>query len=233
MDNTKKKNVFKAIIFDMDGTMVDNMMVHHRAWQRKLKSLGMDLSIEEVMRDIHGVNDEIIKRLFGDRFNEKEIKQIAWEKEAAYREIYAEEVKLLDGLEAFLDKARDLDIPMGVGTAAPEENVTFILDKLDLHHYYKAVVHAGQVENGKPNPEVFEKVARQMDIPLEECLVFEDSPTGARAAQNGQTSCYVLTTTHKQEDFEGISAISGFVYDFSKLKLAPADQPGYFQLEEN
>ena len=56
----------QVYIFDMDGTMVDNMMVHHRAWQRKLAALGLPLTLEEVRLQIHGINEEIIERLFGN-----------------------------------------------------------------------------------------------------------------------------------------------------------------------
>ena len=171
---------FRALIFDMDGTMIDNMMVHHRAWQQKLKNLGLDLSIAEVKRDLHGVNAEIIKRLFGNKYSDTEIQEIAWDKEAQYRDMYAGEVKLLPGLDIFLKQAKNLGVPMGVGTAAPLENMDFILDTLGLRSYFSALIHAGQVENGKPDPEVFSKVADQLNIPLKECIIFEDSPTGCK-----------------------------------------------------
>ena len=82
-------------MFDLDGTLVNNMMVHHRAWQRKLKELGLDYSLDRVKEEIHGVNLEILERLFGDKYTLAQRKQIAWDKEAAYREIFAEE--LLEG----------------------------------------------------------------------------------------------------------------------------------------
>ena len=165
--SNNKEIPFQALIFDMDGTMIDNMMIHHRAWQRKLASLGLELTLEEVRRDIHGVNEEIIERLFGDRFDTEEIKQIAWEKEEEYRKIYAGEVALLPGLEVFLDKAKALEIPMGIGTAAPEGNVSFIMEALDLQRYFEIVVHSGMVSRGKPDPEVFEQVANQF-VPCRE-----------------------------------------------------------------
>ena len=93
----------KAVIFDMDGTMVDNMMIHHKAWQRKLNEYGLNLSLEEVKESIHGVNHEILKRLFGNRFNDKERIRISSEKEAEYRNIFADSLHLVKGLPEFLE----------------------------------------------------------------------------------------------------------------------------------
>jgi beta-phosphoglucomutase-like phosphatase (HAD superfamily) len=140
----------KGIIFDMDGTMVDNMMIHHRAWQRKLAELGLDFTLQEVMAQIHGVNDEILVRLFGERFTAAERQQIAAEKEAAYREIFLPELKLIDGLPQFLDQLQQAGVPLVIGTAAPVENMDFILDELHLRPYFRAAFHAGDVSHGKP-----------------------------------------------------------------------------------
>ncbi|WP_234405842.1 HAD family hydrolase [Leeuwenhoekiella sp. MAR_2009_132] len=210
----------KALIFDMDGTMIDNMMIHHRAWQKKLKDLGLEMSLEEVKRDIHGVNNEIIRRLFGNRFSEKEIAQIAWDKEAAYREIYADDIKMLPGLQEFLDTAKALKIPMGIGTAAPKENAEFAIEALSLQPYFKTVVHSDMVQRGKPDPQVFEMVAEHLTIKLSESLIFEDSPTGAKAAANGNSKSIILTTTHSESEFSTIPAIQHFMPDYTHIKLS-------------
>ena len=222
--NTKPRKIpVKALIFDMDGTMIDNMMIHHRAWQKKLKELGLAMSIEEVKRDIHGVNSEIIKRLFGDRFNEQEIAQIAWDKEAAYREIYADQIKMLPGLQQFLDTAKALQIPMGIGTAAPKENAEFAVEALKLQPYFQTVVHSDMVDRGKPDPQVFEMVAERLAVDLKDCLIFEDSPTGAQAAANGAAQSVILTTTHTQEEFDAIDKIQHFMHDYLAIDLAKAE----------
>ncbi|WP_290477814.1 MULTISPECIES: HAD family phosphatase [unclassified Leeuwenhoekiella] len=226
IENTLK---IRALIFDMDGTMFNNMMIHHRAWQKKLSELGLELTLEEVKRDIHGVNEEIIKRLFGDRFNEAERRQIAWDKEAAYREIYADKIKLLPGLQAFLDQAKELKIPMGIGTAAPKENAEFAIEALELDTYFKTVVHSDMVQRGKPDPQVFEMVSTDLDIPLTESLVFEDSPTGAKAAANGVSKSVILTTTHTPEEFETIGNIQHFMQDYEQVELADVGK-GWFEL---
>ncbi len=79
----------KALLFDMDGTMIDNMMVHHRAWQHELRENGIDWPLDRVKEEIHGVNEEILLRLFGDQFTAADRKRVAAAKEAAYRRIYA------------------------------------------------------------------------------------------------------------------------------------------------
>lgn len=217
---TSKKIKAKALLFDMDGTMFDNMMIHHRAWQKKLRELGLEMTLDEVKRDIHGVNGEIIRRLFGDRFSSEEISQIAWDKEAAYRKIYADKIELLPGLQQFLDLAKSLEIPMGIGTAAPKENAFFAIESLNLNSYFNAVVHSDMVQRGKPDPQVFEMVATKLNIDLHECLIFEDSPTGAQAAANGNAKSIILTTTHTESEFSAIKGIQHFRNDYKNLRIS-------------
>ena len=209
--------MIQGFIFDMDGTMVDNMMVHHRAWQRKLASLGLELSLEEVRQSIHGINEEIIERLFGERFTPDERRQIAWEKEAAYRDIFLPELALVPGLEPFLRAADQRGIPMGIGTAAPRENVDFVLDTLQLRPLFRAVIDAKMVSRGKPDPEVFLRVAAQLDLAPEHCLVFEDSPTGAEAARRAGMAAVIVTTTHTPEEFAGFEHVVRIIGDFSEI----------------
>ena len=209
----------RGIIFDMDGTMVDNMMVHHRAWQRKLRELGIDLSIEEVQREIHGVNVEILGRLFGDRFTEEERVRISAEKEAEYRKIFLPQLKLIEGLQHFLHSCAQAKIPMAIATAAPVENVDFVLDNLDLRTLFRSAVHAGNVQKGKPDPEVFQRAAAGLSLPPEDCLIFEDSVTGAEAAKRAGSSAVILTTTHQREEFIRFDHIRKFINDFTEITL--------------
>jgi beta-phosphoglucomutase len=95
-----QKNL-KALIFDMDGTIIDNMMVHHRAWQKQLAIEGFTFSIEEVIEKCHGKNVEIIERLFGDKYSPEERLQFSNQKEAIYRELYKPNVKPVEVLVKF------------------------------------------------------------------------------------------------------------------------------------
>lgn len=213
--------MIQGFIFDMDGTMIDNMMVHHRAWQRKLAALGLELSLEEVRLSIHGINEEIVERLFGNRFSPEERRRIAWEKEAEYREIIRPELQLIAGLENFLQAAAQQNIPMGIGTAAPPENVQFALDELQLRPLFRTVIDSKMVRRGKPDPEVFLTVAERLGLKPENCLVFEDSPTGAEASCRAGMPAVILSTTHAPEEFSHFDNIVRIVPNFSGLK--PAD----------
>lgn len=214
----KKAKKMAAFIFDMDGTMVDNMMVHHRAWQIKLADLGLPMELEDVRQTIHGKNEEILARLFGDRFTSEDFKRIAWEKENAYRKVFISELKLIDGLSDFLHKAKTKGLPMGVGTAAPAENVNFVLDNIyGLRNFFPTVVHAGMVTKGKPDPQVFQMVAEGLGVPVEECLVFEDSPTGVETARRAGCQVVVVTSSHTREEFAQFPNVLRFIEDYHQL----------------
>lgn len=205
--------------------MVDNMMVHHRAWQRKLKSLGMDLTLEEVRQQIHGVNEEILARLFGDRFNAEERARLANEKEEEYRRIFKPELRLIDGLDNYIKALYQSGIPMAIGSAAPIENVDFVLEGLNLQKYFRATLHAGSVRRGKPDPEIYIKAAERLGFAANECLIFEDSPTGVEAAQRCGGSVIVVTTTHTEKEFSKFDHIIKFITNYAETDL--------FQVTEN
>lgn len=208
-----------GFIFDMDGTMVDNMMVHHRAWQIKLNSLGLNLTLEEVRQSIHGINEEIIARLFSERFTTEERRRIAAEKEETYRQVFLPELKLIDGLSEFLEKCSEKQIPLSIASAAPAENVEFVLENLPIQHFFKAVIHAAKVSKGKPDPEVLIKAAAEMNVPLAKCLMFEDSPVGAATAFNANIPVVVVTTTHVKEEFAHLPNVVKFIKDFSEITV--------------
>ena len=209
----------KGIIFDLDGTMVDNMMIHHRAWQRKLKELGMDLTLPEVMQKVHGVNEEILERLFGDRFTLEERIIFSREKEAEYRNIFKSDLKLITGLHEFLMILKESKIPLGIGSAAPPENVDFVLDNLCIRHFFKVILHARNVSAGKPHPEIYLKVAEGLGLPVNDCLIFEDSPVGVEAARRAGSSAIVVTTTHTEDDFKDFPNVLKFIHDYTGIDM--------------
>lgn len=209
----------KGVIFDMDGTMVDNMMVHHRAWQKQLAALGREMSIDKIKETIHGVNEEIVEKLFGNQYSAAQRQRISQEKEQAYREIFKNQLRLVPGLQALFDQLQEARVPLAIGTAAPPENVDFVLDNLNIRHLFGSVLHSMNVTKGKPHPEVFLRSAENLGVPIEECLVFEDSVVGAETALNAGCPVIIINTTHSPEEFRHFPHVVKFIDNYQGLDL--------------
>ena len=208
----------KGVIFDLDGTMVDNMMIHHAAWKKKLAEYGLDLTMEEIKEKIHGINVDILSRLFGNRFTPEEVNRISGEKEKEYRSIFSRQLNLIPGTMDFIKSLEKRGLSMAIATAAPPENVDFIIDGLKIRQFFKTILHADDVSKGKPDPEIFIKAIDALGLQPGECVIFEDSPTGAKAAAASGCSVVIVTTTHIQEEFEGIPSIIGFIENFKGIE---------------
>ncbi|MFC0772050.1 HAD family hydrolase [Terrimonas alba] len=207
--------MFKAILFDLNGTMINDMEYHIKAWYNLLNELGAGLSMEETKLQCYGKNQELLERIFPGRFSEKEMETMSMEKERKYQQTFRPHLKLIAGLDEFLQENKDTGIKMGIGTAAIRFNVDFVLDGLRLHHYFDSIVTADDVINSKPDPETFLKGAVQLGVLPEECLVFEDSPKGAEAALHAGMKCVAITTMHEPGDFNTANIIK-FISSYEK-----------------
>jgi beta-phosphoglucomutase len=212
----------KGIIFDLNGTMVDDMHFHAKAWSSILNDdLNANLSAEEVKLQMYGKNSELLARVFGkDHFSKEQEEEISMDKENRYQADYLPHLKLIDGLHGFLVNALGQGIKMAIGSAAIPYNINYILDNLDISHYFEAIVSADDVEVSKPNPETFMKAAALLLINPAECIVFEDAPKGVEAARNAGMQVIVLTTMHDKKDFEAGPHIIGFISDYTDPLLA-------------
>ena len=207
----------KAFLFDLNGPMINDMKYHVKGWSDILNNeLGAGLSYEEVKNHMYGKNGEMLVRIFGEgRFTDIEMKALEQRKEQNYQQAYLPELALIKGLGEFLDKALSHNIPMGIGSAAIPFNIDFVLDNLNLRHYFKAIVSAGDVTLSKPHPETFTKAAEQLGVHAQDCIVFEDAPKGVEAAMNAGMKCVVLTTLHTPEEFRRYPNVIHFVSDYT------------------
>lgn len=207
----------KAFIFDLNGTMVNDMPYHATAWKRVANEvLGGNFTDAEIKQNMYGKNAEVLVRLFGkDKFTPNEIDKLSNDKEEQYRREFISELTLLPGLHAFLERAYQAGIPMAIGSAAIMANIDFVLDNLNIRHYFKAIVSADDVNHSKPDPESFLKPAELLGIKPEDCIVFEDVPKGAEAAKNAGMKAVILTTTHPAEDFDNLNNILRFATDYN------------------
>ncbi len=207
----------KAFLFDLNGTMIDDMHYHNIAWHQILnEDLGKDLSYEQVKEQMYGKNSELLDRVFGkNHFTQEEATRISIEKEKRYQEAFFPQLKLISGLDLFLEKAKQNDVKMAIGSAAITFNIDFVLNNLNLRHYFGAIVSADDVAESKPHPETFLKGAQQLGVDPAECIVFEDAPKGVEAAHNAGMPCIVLTTMHNKEEFSQYTNIIGFIADYT------------------
>lgn len=199
---------YKAFLFDLNGTMIDDMQYHINAWHRILNELGCPISLEETKLQCYGKNNELLERIFPGRFTEEEKFRMSLEKENAYQENFRPSLKLIDGLAGFLDRAHAAGIKMAIGSAAIMHNIDFVLDGLNLRPYFSAIVSADDVQNSKPDPETFLKCAERLNARPEDCLVFEDSPKGTESALKAGMQCVTITTMHTREEFRDDNIIA-------------------------
>lgn len=211
--------ITKAFIFDLNGTMIDDMQYHAEAWYHILNNdLNAGLSWDEVKAEMYGKNDELLVRIFGgDHFTKEKIKELSIEKERRYQKAYLPKLSLINGLREFLEKAKQQRIPMAIGSAAIPFNIDFVLDNLEIGHYFQAIVSADDVTISKPDPETFTKCSGLLNVSAKDCIVFEDAPKGVEAAANAGMETVVLTTMHSQAEFKNFKNVIAFIKDYSAV----------------
>lgn len=212
---------YEAYLFDLNGTIIDDMHFHAKAWQNILNNdLGANLTYDEVVLQMYGKNAELLERVFGkNHFSQEEMDQYSLEKEKRYQQEYKEHLKLIEGLAEFFEKAQAAGIKMAIGSAAIPFNIDFVLDNLNIREYFSAIVSANDVKTSKPDPETFLQGAKLLNVDPAKCLVFEDAPKGVEAAQNAGMDCLVITTLHPKEDFSVYNNTINFIADYQGLEL--------------
>lgn len=198
----------RGAVFDLDGTLVDNMRWHARAWvslvRAHTKGARSDAEIESFIYAHAGMkNEELIPFLLPDA---RDLQALSSEKEALYRKLYAPSLAPLPGLLPLLDALQARGVLLAVASAAPQANRDLVLDGLALRPRFIAVVGAEHVRRGKPAPDLFLEAARQLGVAPPECIAFEDAPKGVEAAVAAGMRCAAVTTTASAADLRRAGA---------------------------
>lgn len=210
----------EAFLFDLNGTMINDMDFHIRAWHRILNELGANISLERMKAECYGKNNELLERIFPGRFTEEEKNRMSLEKEKQYQQEFKPHLELLPGLASFMEQAQHAGIKMAIGSAAIMFNIDFVLDNLNIRHYFDALISADDVSTSKPDPETFLTCAAKLNISPPDCVVFEDAPKGVEAALNAGMKVVVVTTLHTKEEFAQYNNILAFIKDFRDANLS-------------
>jgi beta-phosphoglucomutase len=204
----------RALIFDMDGVIVDSNPWHRTAWEEYNRSIGLEMTTEMQRRMYGKRNDELIREFFGRHLSDAEVFAHGAAKERLYREMMKPHLidSLVPGIREFLDRHRDL--ALAVATNAEPPNVNFVLDETGLRSFFRVVVNGHEVVNPKPHPEIYLRVADAICVAPADCVVFEDSHTGVESALAAGMQVVGLSTTH--EDLEGVALL---IRDFNDPAL--------------
>ena len=187
--------MFKAYVFDMDGTLIDNCAWHVLAWREFAHRHGRDLSERQILDWMGATSSYYMNRIFEREVPAEECAELTREKETLYRAMYAPHLTLADGLKEILDDARRRGIRLAIATGGSLDNVDFILDGLSLRAMFDVIVDASQYERGKPAPDCYLKAAARLGLEPAECLVFEDAVAGVRSGKAAGMRVAAVTAT--------------------------------------
>jgi beta-phosphoglucomutase len=206
----------KAVIFDMDGVIVNNHEFHFKAWMEFADKYGFELNEEIYKEQFNGKTNRDLFRMIFDDPTDEEIEEYSNEKEEMYRELYYDEMAVHTGLLDFLSALKRLRLPIALATSAPTENVDWILDNLQLRPVFDVVVDGSMVDNGKPDPEIYRTVCDKLEINPSDCLVFEDSRAGIESAKEAECMVVGMATSHDKWEIEDL--VEHVIYDFTEVK---------------
>ena len=206
-----------AIIFDMDGVLVDSNPFHKKALVQFCQSQGYNLTEGELRAKIYGrTNKDWITNLFDGKVTGEALKKYADEKEALFRSLYTGSVRPVEGLIGFLEDLETNNITRAIATSAPRANVDFVFQETLIGKFFTTILDDSYVENGKPDPEIYLKTAAAVDYSPGHCVVIEDSLSGVISAKGAGAKVVGITTTHTREELNGTDLV---IDDFTELNI--------------
>lgn len=206
----------KAVIWDLDGTLIDSSSHHWEAWRAVMQEEGFHFTHEDFVADFGKRNNEILRQRLGAHLSDEDLHRIALRKEELYREaVKTKGIDLLPGVQLWLEYLQANEWAQALGTSAPRGNVEAIFAALGIHFYFAAVSSSEDVAHGKPHPDVFLAAARKLNVEPRHCVVIEDAPAGIEAGRRAGMKTVGVLTTHAelQGDFT-VQSLADLPRDF-------------------
>jgi HAD superfamily hydrolase (TIGR01509 family) len=189
----------RAILWDMDGVLVNSMEFHYQAYREVLAEFGRDLSREEYLTSLIGLrNYVILRRLLGD-LPQQEVERLMAAKENAFRRRVRGNVTPLPGAAELVLRAHEAGLKQAIVSSTPCENIELVLNSLGLRSMYDTIVGEEDAQHGKPDPEGFRIGAERLSVAPPECVVLEDAPEGIAGGKGAAMRCIGVTTTRPAE----------------------------------
>ena len=207
-----------AVIFDMDGVLVDSNPFHLRKWVDLLHEHRIPFNPEDLPQQILGQrNDTAFRFFFGTQLSEAEIQRLSEELEERFRKVFRPHAAPLPGLAALLAECHSVGIPMAVASSAMTKNVEFIVDVLGFRPYFRCLVTGDEVTHPKPHPEIYFKTAAKLGVKPAACVTFEDSFVGVEAAKGAGMKCIAIASSFSAEELRERTGADLIVPNFAGL----------------
>lgn len=208
----------EAIIFDLDGTLIDSMWIWKQIDIDFLEKRGIVLP-NDLQKDIEGMSFTETAHYFINRFDLKEsLESIQSEWNEMAKQFYRTHIKLKDMVLPLIEYANAHDIKLGIGTSNSRELLNEVVMAHGIHHYFESMRTSCEVDKGKPSPDIFLKVAEDLGIAPDRCLVFEDTHAGVLAAKRAGMHVIAIYDELSEPYQEAIKADADrFIYSFSEI----------------
>ncbi len=210
-----------AVIFDVDGVLVDSYRAHLASWRRLAAEHGLEITEAQFAETFGKTSRDIIARFWGgDGLDERGIRKLDERNEALYRRLVRDAFPAMDGARELIDALHDAGMPLAVGSSGPPENVDLALARLGRPERFGARVTGLDVTRGKPDPQVFLIAAERLQVEPRRCVVIEDAPDGVRAARRAGMAAVALVSTGRTR--EELLAVRPDLVVGSLRELSPA-----------
>ncbi len=202
----------RAVLWDMDGVLVDTSAFHFEAFRELLAGLGRELT-EEDFRKVFGLrNDAILRELLGE-LPPSQVEELARRKEEAFRAKASKAVKPLPGSIALIEKLRQRGKRLAIVSSAPRENVVMVLQSLGLTEAFDTVLSEEDVPRGKPDPQGYLLAAERLGVSPADCVVLEDAPGGVEAAKRAGMRCIGIARGRRPEELSDADLVVSTLAD--------------------
>jgi beta-phosphoglucomutase family hydrolase len=184
-----------AVLWDMDGVLVDTGNYHYNAWKKTFDDLDVPFDKEDFRKTFGMNNTGILEWVFGRKPKAEEVSQISEKKESLFRDLVKGKAELLPGVLTWLGQFQAWEFKQAITSSAPPENIEFLVVELKIKEFFDEIVSGFDLP-GKPNPDVFLNAADSLHINPDNCIIIEDAIAGVEGAKRAGMKCIAVTTTN-------------------------------------
>ncbi len=208
-----------AVIFDMDGVIVDSNPLITATWKAFFATHGIELSDDQLNHYVFGrMGKDTLRLVFGEDLTEPQIAAHLKKVEEGVWEKYQQQGVIVQGFKAFVEKLLAAGIKIAIATSSPSQNVKVVMEMAGTTSLFTTITDASQIQHSKPHPEIYLKTADKLGIDVSNCVVFEDSFSGIQSAKSAGMHVIGVTTTHTPAELAPLTAAT--VPDFTSISVA-------------